>query len=479
MTPEMPAQRPKLEPTVLDTEAIGIVALSDESAERGPAESILGRGPLPEPVLASDRFFAVDLLRGFALMGILAMNIVGFGWPFTAYSNPMLGGGFEGWDRAIWIFDHFVFEEKMMTLFSMLFGAGLVLMDQRAKARGASIRGTYYRRILWLLVIGLTHSYLIWEGDVLVLYAQCGLFLYFFRNAAARTLVALGIGLIVALAPMVLGFAAAVDFMKAAPALVDAKTRAGQTPSWLEKVAAKQWNENLRKELMPTPEERSKKWSESLATYRGGYFGIVKHKAFELLMGQTVGFLLGSGLFAGGRMLLGMGLMKLGVFSGQRSRPFYLWMMVLGYGIGFPLMVFDAHALISHQFTFEFQLHGGAITNLLGSVVVALGHVGFWMLVVRAGGVEWLTRRIAAVGRMALTSYLTHSIVCTTIFYGYGLGYFGTMNRTGLAAIVVSIWFAQLILSPIWLRYFRFGPAEWIWRSLTYWRVQPMRVGVT
>src|SRR5262249_25494665 len=123
------------------------------------------------PVSSAERYFAVDVLRGFALLGILAMNIVSFGWPWPAYSNPMRGGGFTGLDRAVWFFNHLIFEEKMMTIFSMLFGAGLILMDQRAEARGAKIGRVYYRRVLWLLLIGLAHAYLIWMGDILVLYA--------------------------------------------------------------------------------------------------------------------------------------------------------------------------------------------------------------------------------------------------------------------------------------------------------------------
>src|SRR6185437_13276031 len=111
-----------------------------------------------------------------------------------------------------------------------------------------------------------------------------------------------------------------------------------------------------------------------------------------------------------------------------------------------------------------------------GSVMVALGHVGALLLIYKAGMLTWLTTRLAAVGRMALSNYLTHSIVCTTIFYGYGFGLFGTINRTGLAAIVLAIWIFQLIISPIWLEHFRFGPAEWLWRSLTYWRLQPVRI---
>jgi uncharacterized protein len=138
-------------------------------------------------------------------------------------------------------------------------------------------------------------------------------------------------------------------------------------------------------------------------------------------------------------------------------------------------MVFDTSELIRHDFKFDYLIHGGVLYNVFGSLVVALGHVGLLMLIVQSGVLAWLTRRLAAVGRMALSSYLTHSIVCTTLFYGYGFGLFGQINRTGLAAIVLTIWVIQLWISPIWLRHFRFGPAEWVWRSLTYWRVQPMR----
>ena len=190
---------------------------------------------------------------------------------------------------------------------------------------------------------------------------------------------------------------------------------------------------------------------------------------------QTIGFLLGGFFFAGARMLLGMGLMKIGVFSAQRSRSFYAWMAALGYGIGLPLMVFDALALIRHEFKDDYLLHGGIFYNEFGSLVVALGHVGLIMLIVQSGALSWLTHRLAAVGRMALSNYLTHSIVCTTLFYGYGFGLFGQINRTGLAAIVLAIWVFQLWISPIWLKHFRFGPAEWVWRSLTYWKLQPMR----
>ena len=122
-----------------------------------------------------------------------------------------------------------------------------------------------------------------------------------------------------------------------------------------------------------------------MAAYRGGYFGIVKHRAPDLLKEQTFGFIFGGGFFAMSRMLVGMGLMKLGVFSAQRSRRFYWWMVGLGYGIGLPLMVFDGIELIRHAFSFDYMIHGGVFYNMFGSLVVALGHVGLLMLIVQCG----------------------------------------------------------------------------------------------
>jgi uncharacterized protein len=472
MSLDLPAQETELEPPIPDTE------LAAPWSPAGPLEPNPGVAVKPrmEPVSAGERFFAVDALRGCALLGILAMNIVGFGWPFAAYENPLRGGGFEGLNRGIWFFNHMVFDAKMMTLFSMLFGAGLVLLDQRAETRGARIRGVYYRRILWLLVIGLIHAYLIWSGDILVFYAECGLLLYFFRNLRPKTLIILGVSATLILVPLILGIAAGLDYMKAATARVEAQIKAGEKPTKLDQQLHDTWTKHLRAEIMPTLEEQEKSWNKELAAYRGGYLGIVTHRAREVLMSQIFFFLFGGAFFGLSRMFLGMGLMKLGVFSAQRSPKFYAWMVGLGYGIGFPLMVLDALEMIRHRFSTDYELHGGVFYNLFGSLIVALGHVGLVMLIVQTGALTWLTQRLAAVGRMALTNYLTHSIVCTTLFYGYGFGRFGLIDRAGLVAIVLAIWVFQLLFSPIWLKYFRFGPAEWIWRSLTYWRIQPTRV---
>ena len=448
-----------LVPTMLDSEPIAV----EDAA------------PRPQPVAANERVAAVDVLRGLALLGILAMNIVAFAWPESAYNNPTRGGGFSGLDRGIWVFNHLFFDMKMMTLFSMLFGAGLVLMGERSDQRGVSLRGVYYRRCLWLLVIGLVHSYLIWFGDVLVLYAECGLIIYLFRRWRPRTLIAVGSVFLCVLVPIVMGMAAGFDFLENTAKKAEAAEKAGNQPTRFQAwIYHDVWTAKILPGIDPDAPKKKEDFEKSIKIHRGGYAGIVKERAKELIFAQTLGFILGNFWLAGGRMLIGMGLMKLDVFSGRRSRRFYIWLALLGYGIGLSLVAFDTYEVVHTNFGFRFRLHGGVFINLLGSVLVALGHVGALMLIYKAGRLTWLTRRLAAVGRMALTNYLTHSIVCTTLFYGYGLGAFGHVNRTGLAGIVLVIWIVQLLASPIWLEHFRFGPAEWLWRSLTYWRLQPM-----
>ncbi|MHC4992200.1 MAG: DUF418 domain-containing protein [Planctomycetota bacterium] len=178
---------------------------------------------------------------------------------------------------------------------------------------------------------------------------------------------------------------------------------------------------------------------------------------------------------AGGLMLLGMGLYKLGVFGAQRSVALYGAMVVLGYALGLPLIWIGAQKIVAHEFDFVYFFRYGWNFNYLGSLFVALGHVGLVMLLCRMDALAWLMRALAAVGQMAFTNYLMQSIICTLVFYGYGFGLWGSLSRFELIGVVGAVWAAQIIWSPLWLRVFRFGPFEWLWRSLTYWKRQPFR----
>jgi len=238
---------------------------------------------------------------------------------------------------------------------------------------------------------------------------------------------------------------------------------------------AELWEQDVREEIDPSPEQAARSFKKEVKIHQGGHGGVVAHNFRQLLVTHTAGCVVGLVWMIGGRMLVGMGLMKLGVFAAARSRRFYVWMAALGYGVGLPLVGYDTYALLRSHFHYPEALRSGYLFTYVGSVPVALGHVAVVMLVCRAGAVRRLTARLAAVGRMALTNYLMQSALCTALFYGYGLGLYGKLDRTGLAGVVLAVWAAELAWSPVWLRYFRFGPAEWLWRSLTYWRPQPLR----
>jgi uncharacterized protein len=437
-------------------------------AEPAPAELLVPDPPRPkaQPVQPLERVAAVDVLRGVALMGILAMNIVGFAWPMSTYDSPRAGGNTSTTDLVVWSIHHVVFDEKMMTIFSMLFGAGLILMAERSDARGASLAGVYYRRVTWLLVIGLLHAYFIWDGDILVLYAECGFLLYLFRKRSPRFLI--GLGTLCLLVLVFLGVAAT-DLLEIAE---NNYPGVEGTPRRVLAWAAQAMDNGL----YGSRTRGLYRFTEVVRIHSGGYWGIVRHRALPLLGEQTALFLLATLWMVGGRMLIGMGLMKLDVFSARRSRRFYLRMIALGYGIGLPLVGYDIWLRIAADFQGATMIQAKLFYGYVSAVPIALGHVGVVMLIFQSGAIPWLTRRLAAAGRMALSNYLMQSLICTTLFYGYGCALYGMFHRLTLDLFVVSIWAFQLTTSIIWLRYFRYGPAEWLWRSLTYWKLQPMRI---
>jgi uncharacterized protein len=426
-----------------------------------------------QPVAESERVQAVDVLRGVALLGILVMNIPTFAWP-GMMDSPLLNGSFQDLDRALWIIQHVVFETKMMTIFSMLFGAGLVLMSDRAATRGASLTGRYYRRVLWLMAFGAIHGYLIWAGDILFWYGACGLLLYPMRNWSPRVLIGLGLAMNLVIALIALPIGIGIFLLRQTATDDEANPQRPAASSGLEQELRTVWTK-MQPKLEPSPENQTQERQKEIDIYQGNYVGILQHRVPLVLTMETFGLVFFGWWLCGGRMLIGMGLMKLGVFSASRTSRFYLGLLALGYGIGLPLVLGSTWFLIHDRFRIVSEILDIGVLNFLGGLAMALGHVAVVMLLFQAGVVGRLQRALAAVGRMALTNYLTHSLVLSTLFYGYGLGYYNQVNRATQMGIVLAIWVFQLIASPIWLSYFRYGPAEWLWRSLTYGEAQPMR----
>lgn len=400
------------------------------------------------PVGVGERIASIDVLRGFALLGILIMNIQSFSTIEAAYLNPTAYGDLSGVNRWVWTLSHVAADGKFISIFSMLFGAGIVLMAARAEAGGVRPRGLNTRRNVWLIIIGLLHAYLLWYGDILFTYGVCALIAFAGRKASPKKLIITGVVVfsVAFLLFMLFGFS-----LRFWPE----ENRAQSLKNWL-------------------PSEEA--ISAELAAYRGTWLEQMAARIPAAIALQTFVFLAMEGWRVCGLMLIGMALFKTGVFSAERSKRFYLAMIGGGYAVGVPLVIAGVVKNFAAGWAFEYSMFLGSQYNYWGSLFVALGHTGAVMLAFRSGLFGRLRRVLAAVGRMALTNYLMQTVICTTIFYGHGLGLFGYVERKYQIVIVLAVWAVQLIYSPIWLRHFRFGPAEWAWRSLTYGRRQSIRM---
>jgi uncharacterized protein len=423
-----------------------------------------------EPVVAAERNEAIDMLRGVAVLGILVMNIYAFAMPFVAYSNPLAFGGTEPWNIGTWYFTHIFFDQKFMTIFSLLFGAGLIMMMTRAEARGVTYAGVWYRRSFWLLLIGALHGYLIWMGDILFHYALVGMLVFLFRKRSPKSLILIAV-LLLSVAPL-LNLSGGVYMAKLqfAGTEIEALQDAGEALSEEQQEQLAEWQE--MSVFLGDPAEQVK---NDIEGYSQSYPAVVSYRQPTVTMLQTQATFFFIIWRVGGVMLLGMALMKLGIIDGLRDSGYYKKMMLAGYGIGLPIVVYSAWNLWSHQWEPMWTFRVGMIPNYVGSLFVALGHIGLVMTLIKSGAASRLMARFAAVGRMAFTNYLMHSVILTTVFYGYGLGLYADVPRAWQMAFVVAVIGFQLWFSPIWLKVYRFGPAEWLWRSLTYWRRQPMR----
>ncbi len=399
------------------------------------------------PTQPKERIIALDFLRGFALLGILIMNIQGFSMPEAAYFNPTAYGDLTGINRWVWILSHLFADSKFMTIFSILYGAGILLVTQKLENNWRKAASLHYRRTFWLLLIGLMHAYLLWYGDILVLYAVVATVVFFFRKLSPTWLIILGV--------LVLGFGSLLQLgTQASLPNMPVEMREDLLQDWLP-------NDNII--------------AEETAVYQSGWLDQMAHRV-PASIGMNTAALLFWGIWrAGGLMLIGMALFKLGVLTAQRSTAFYRNQLIIGFALGFPLVVYGIISNFNSGWSFEYARFIGSLFNYWGSLGVSLGYIAIIMLIAKSGRFERQIRPFAAVGRTALGNYLFHTIVATFIFYGHGLGLFGQVERIGQILIVFGIWTAQLILSPIWLRYFKFGPAEWVWRSLTYGKLQPMQ----
>jgi uncharacterized protein len=407
---------------------------------------------------AGERIETLDIVRGVAVMGILAMNIVAFAMPFQAYMNPVAFGAMSNADFVSWIFSFIFIDGKMRGLFSFLFGASMLLVIQGAASKGESPKKLHYRRMFWLLVIGLVHLYGIWFGDILVGYALIGMIAWAFRDQPPRALIGWGTALLFVQLLVFAGLAASSMYLSQAAAAPGA---AAET--------VREW-QNLQREFgAMTPQAMA----QEVRIYgQGGYSGIFFDRLADHGWAPVKGLLL-FGWETLAYFLFGMAALQNGFLTGAWPIERYRKALLIGFGIGVPAYALLAWIIASDGFSVPmiFAVVMAATVPLRPLMVVATA--ALIIIVSRRGG--WLVGRIAAAGRAAFTNYLGTSVVMTALFYGYGIGLFGELSRIELWLPVVAMWAIMLLWSKPWLDRYRYGPLEWLWRSLARGALQPMR----
>lgn len=403
----------------------------------------------------TDRIFSLDAIRGIAVMGIFSVNIIAFAMIEAAYFNPAAYGGKTGADLFTWAANLLIIDNRMRSLFSMLFGASMLLVIERADAGGQSAAAVHYRRMLVLLGIGLIHYYFIWFGDILTLYALSGMAVFAVRRWSPKALI---FGGIVAVLISVLIFG---PFVTAGFSLEKAALAPGASQQAIDA-----WTTQFG-DLVPTPQLIA----SDLALHRGSWWAISLAKLVDwqeatvftlLFMPETIGL-----------MMFGMAGYKSGFFTGEWSDRAYRRFALVTVPLGLAAFAVAIGADIHSNFDPIMVFADMVLTTVPFRIPMAAGYAALIILLTREQG--RLAQRIAAAGRAAFTNYLGTSLIATFVFYGWGLGFYGYASRVQAWLLVPVVWTVMLLWSKPWLDHFRYGPLEWVWRSLARGSLQPMR----
>ena len=399
------------------------------------------------------RLITVDAVRGFAVMGILAMNIVGFGLPGNAYVNPAVAGGTSAADLWSWGIAQTLFDGKMRALFAMLFGASILLMAGRDDSPGVTRR--HLARMAVLLAIGMVHAWFVWSGDILVAYSIVGVLVFPWRTLPPRRLFLLAV--------ICISLQSAINFAGA--------MRGIQLEGLVASGGADATDRAVLDELRAMTTTPPTEVTEEVAAMRGDWRSVQSVRAASTRNMQTTIIPMFMLMETVGLMLLGMGLYRLEWWQGGLSRATYrkvalATVPLLGLGALLPWR----YAANGFR-TIDFLWMDGA--RILIGPLIAIGYSAALILLVKSGRASWLTSRLAAAGRMALTNYLMTSILMTTLFHGPGFGLYGALSRAQLWLPVIFMWALIFFWSRPWLDRFVQGPFEWLWRSLARWKVQP------
>jgi uncharacterized protein len=380
------------------------------------------------------RILTLDVVRGVAVMGILLLNIIGFAMPAPAYFNPVAYGEASGVDLFAWFAAFVLFDGKMRGLFSFLFGASILLLAERTSEKGGHPALAHYSRMTWLLVFGLLHLWLVWWGDILHSYALVGLVAFLFRGAPPMQLVVGGVMLLA----VQLAIVATIGWSASIPAMQNELAKIFGRPSmdWL---------------------------ADQVALHRSGWLEIAVAR-FRDTQWMPVDGLIQNGAETLAYMLFGMAALKSGMLTGAWSRATLRRWTIIGFGGAMSVYIGLAIWMMSRDFDLRVVVTAIMPATVPIRPLMVMGWASLIVLLMRPGGM--MAMRLAAAGRMAFTNYLLSSLICTTIFYGYGLGWYGALSRAQCYLVVAALWCGMLIWSKPWLERFGQGPSERGWRVL-------------
>tara|TARA_Y100000991_G_scaffold61861_2_gene45812 strand:+ start:2976 stop:4148 length:1173 start_codon:yes stop_codon:yes gene_type:complete len=384
---------------------------------------------------STNRIDSLDLIRGVAILGILIMNITSFSQIGMAYLNPKLGAGIEGVNGWIHSFAFLFADMRFMSMFSILFGAGMMLFVQNIEQKELKPAKYHYKRMFLLLGFGLIHAHLIWLGDILVPYAICGCLVFLIRNWSSKALVTV----------------ASILFM--IPVVMNLLIYCTLSPRELGEIYGGIWNAESSNEIQ---------------AYQSSYFGQMEARSQGAYFLETSQFL-SEGLWRYSAMMItGILLFRLEWFKAIKGGAYYL-----RFGLVFLItgLVISASGLyLSYERLWDgaWSMTVGHQFTYIASFSMALSYISilvFWSTVGRGRRVQNLLKKV---GRMAFTNYIFSSVVCTFIFYGHGLGYFAQFDRVQQWGVVLFVWLLILLLSNWVMKRYKQGPLEFIWRKLTY-----------
>ena len=385
--------------------------------------------------IKTSRLANLDILRGVVILAILIININYFSTPSLLRYNPLAFGEFSSFDQWAWFLEYSLVKQRFMTLLALLYGVGIMLFVAKYEKLGTSPTKPFIFRSLILILFGLAHAYLIWDGDILVAYAICGLLVFWLRAAPAYLLVGLGV---------LLAFGSVAPDMWNA---IHAMTNPPATPEWWSPEAA-------------TAQQ------QALQQYQGSWWDLTPNRIKEAWQRQSLDFIYFTVWRCSGLMMLGMGLWKLGVLTSKTAlKQFAIW----GLLVGLVISLGATWELVSSGFKYTVFVGVNSLGFYLGSIILALGYLGLIMLWGRTRFLTPIQNILAKAGRMAFSLYIMQSVICAVLFYGYGFDWFGKVSRSELWIFVLAIWAFQLMFVALWFKYFKRGPLELIWRKGYEW----------